>query len=235
MLFNIDKEIFDYFPGMKIVCVTARDIGGTVNSEAIDALLTAGWKSAGQAAAQYGNAQSHPNVLPWVEHMKAAGAPRKKFPSSIEALLKRAGKGGEPFRLMPAVDFYNAISLAYIVPAGGFDIDTLANGLELRLSREGDTFQALDSEAEEAVPPGEICYADGSSVVTRHFVWKQSKHALLTPESRNIFFVSEIPGELPQGTAEMVEKAFVDGLKNCFGVSASSQIVGAESASIEIT
>ena len=220
---------------MKIVCVTARDIdGAAVNPQAIDALLTAGWQSAGQAAAQYGNAQSHPNVLPWVEHMKAAGAPRKKFPSSIEALLKRAGKGGEPFRLLPAVDFYNAISLAYLVPAGGFDIDALANGLELRLSREGDTFQALDSEAEEAVPPGEICYADGSSVVTRHFVWKQSKHALLTPQSRNIFFVSEIPGELPQGSAEAVEKAFVEGLKECFNISARAQIADAESTSVEI-
>ena len=54
--------------------------------------------------------------------MKAVGVSRKKSPSSVEALVRRAGKGGEPVSISPVVDFYNAISLKYLVPAGGFDI-----------------------------------------------------------------------------------------------------------------
>jgi DNA/RNA-binding domain of Phe-tRNA-synthetase-like protein len=39
------------------------------------------------------------------------GVSGRKFPSSIEALLRRAFKGGEPLRINPLVDFYNAVSL----------------------------------------------------------------------------------------------------------------------------
>lgn len=234
MLFSVEKSVFGCFPGMKIVCVAARGVGEAVNGEAVSRLLAEGWKTAGEAAAAHGNPQSHPYVLPWVEHMKEAGAPRKKFPSSIEALLKRAGKGGEPFRIQPAVDFYNAVSLSCLVPAGGFDIDQLENGLVLRFSRDGDRFQALDSDTEEAIPAGEISYADGDIIVTRHFVWKQSKHALINPGTRNIVFVSEIPGELPEETTGIVAGKITDGLRECFGVEAAAQIVDEDNSSVEI-
>ncbi|MDP8946327.1 MAG: hypothetical protein M3N03_10425 [Actinomycetota bacterium] len=43
--------------------------------------------------------------------MTAMGVSGRKFPSSIEDLLRRAFKGGEPLRINPLVDFYNAVSL----------------------------------------------------------------------------------------------------------------------------
>ena len=59
------------------------------------------------------------------------------------------------------------------MPAGGFDIDQMEEGLSLRLSREDDRFMALDEEEEINVPAGEVSYADGNQIVTRQFVWKQ--------------------------------------------------------------
>lgn len=234
MEFRISSEIFQLFPGIQVVVALAMGVGAADHADEIDRLLHGAWALAGEAALAHGNAQSHPNIKPWGERMKAAGAPRKQFPSSIEALVRRAGKGGEPVSIGPVVDFYNAISLTHLVPAGGFDIDDLRGDLCLRLSREGDRFLALDSEEELQLPPGEVSYADGSTVITRHFVWKQARHTLLKPESRNIFFVSEILGELPAGTAQTVCDAFADGLLRFFGITAPTAILSEQQTAFEI-
>ena len=70
--------------------------------------------------------------------------------------------------------------------------------------------------------------------MTRHFVWKQSKHALINPGTRNIVFVSEIPGELPEETTGIVAGKITDGLRECFGVEAAAQIVDEDNSSVEI-
>lgn len=226
MEFCVDSEIFKLFPGIRFVCVIAKGIdSGKINKEAIKHMLHEGWSVAGKASVQYGNPQSHPNIKPWVARLKAIGVSRKKFPNSIESMVRRAGKGGEPFHIIPLVDFYNAIALSHIVPAGGFDIDQMKEGLSLRLSREGDTFMALDGQEEEHIPAGEVSYADGNQIVTRQFVWKQAKHLLLNEKTKNVFFVSEILGDLPYETADNVAKALVNGLWKCFGISTTAHIL----------
>ena len=77
----------------------------------------------------------------------------RHFPTSIEALLRRAMKGGSPFRINPLVDFYNAVSLRRVVPVGGFDLDRVPGPLSVRLTRDGDTFSALDADGAVPVPP----------------------------------------------------------------------------------
>lgn len=236
MRFTIEPEIFAKFPGMKIVTAVASAIQppGAEGLSGIDACAAAAWQFAGQEVAKHGNAQSHPHIKPWGERMREAGAPRKHFPSSIEALARRAGKGDQRIKINPLVDFYNAVSLQYLVPAGGFDIDALQSDLSLRLSRQGDAFTALDSSEAVAVPAGEVSYADGAEIITRHFVWKQSRHALLAPESKNVVFVSEILGDLPAEMAETVGRAFKDGLARFFALEARVAILDEQNTSLEL-
>src|SRR5215210_2695837 len=127
--------------------------------------------------------------------MTAMGVSGRQFPSSIEALLRRAFKGGEPPRINPLVDFYNAVSLRHVVPAGGFDLEDIDGALELRLTRQKDTFQPLDGSSEVGVEPGEVAYASGNEILTRYFVWKQSRKGLLDESTRLLFLVSEVLGK----------------------------------------
>ena len=236
MEFCVDSEIFKLFPGIRFVCVIAKGIdSGKINKEAIEHMLHEGWSVAGKASAQYGNPQSHPNIKPWVARLKAIGVSRKKFPNSIESMVRRAGKGGEAFHIIPLVDFYNSISLSHIVLAGGFDIDQIQEGFSLRLSREGDRFMALDEEKEINVPAGEVSYADGNQIVTRQFVWKQAKHLLLNEHTKNVFFVSEILGDLPYETADNVAKALVNGLWKCFDISTAAHILDERNTRLAIS
>ena len=128
----------------------------------------------------------------------------RHFPTSIEALLRRAMKGGTPFRINPLVDFYNAVSLRHTVPVGGFDLDRVPEPLAVRLTREGDTFSALDGDGSVPVPAGEIAYATGRTVLTRQLMWRQAREGLIHPETRSVFLVSESLPETGPGVAEAI-------------------------------
>ena len=112
---------------------------------------------------------------------------------------------------------YNLVSLSHVVPAGGFDLAELEGELWLRLTREGDVLTALDDSSTVSVDPGEVAYASGSTVLTRHFVWCQSRTGLITPSTQRVFLVSEILAGLDDDVAGEVLEALSSGLTEHFG------------------
>ena len=225
MQFVVEPAMFERFPGMKLPVVVADGIDNSTELPAVTERWRQVWAEAARTAGGYGNAQSHPRVRPWRERLRAVGAHPKEFPSSIEAMLRRALKGGEPFVINPLVDFYNSVSLRYVVPAGGFDLNQVTGPLELRFTRAGDQFTAMDDDATIAVAPGEVAYADGQTVLTRHFVWRQARTALITPSTRSVFLVSEVLGEVEDGVAEAVLAELREGVQAHFGGAPRSFIV----------
>lgn len=217
MRFTIQPEIFELFPGLRIPVAVARDIDNSGTQLVVEAAWRKTWVAA-SAAAVHGNAQSHPRIRPWRDRFRALGISGKEFPSSAEALLRRALKGGEPFTVNPLVDFYNTISLRHLVPAGAFDLDQVEGELALRLSRAGDTFRSLDAMEPIDVEPGEVAYANARCILTRHFVWRQARTGLIGPQTRNIILLSEVLGEVGSKVAEAVLADFASGLRERFGV-----------------
>ncbi|WP_376797066.1 B3/4 domain-containing protein [Thermogemmatispora sp.] len=215
MQFCVHDEIFNWFPGLTLAVVIAEGIDNSRVPPEVSEEWRKTWRRAGQQAAAYGNAQSHPHVRPWRERLRALGV-ASKFPSSIEALLRRALKGGEPFSINGLVDFYNTISLRHVVPVGGFDLEQVGGPLELRLTREGDHFIALGEEEPQQVQAGEVAYTDGNTILTRHFVWRQARQALILPQTRRVFLVSESLGEVGPQVAQAVLEDLVSGLQRCF-------------------
>lgn len=223
--FKVEPEVFQALPGLRIVVAWAEGVENGRPSDVADARWRAAWSEA-QVAAVHGNAQSHPHVRPWRERMQALGVSTKKFPSSVEALLRRALKGGEPFRINPLVDLYNSISLEHVAPVGGFDVAGLEGGrLALRRTRPGDRFHALGAEAAEEVPPGEIAYLTGNDVLTRHVNWRQSERAAITPATREVFLMSEVLPDLPEPVAAEIRGDFTVGLRTAFGAEVRAAVV----------
>ena len=130
--------------------------------------------------------------------------------SSVESLTKRAAKpDSKPFSINPLVDFYNAFSLKYLIPFGGFDMESdIAKEMSLRFSKEGDKFFALDADAAIDVPIGEVLYVSGNTVVTRHINWKQSKEGLIQDSSVNICLMAEILNGYPESQLADLQSDF---------------------------
>jgi len=101
MRFTVEAEIFQDFPGIRLPVAIAHGVNNKVEAPQLAAAWEEAWVEARDEARPYGNAQSHPRIQPWRDHFRALGVSPKEFPSSIEALLRRTLKGGEPSRISP--------------------------------------------------------------------------------------------------------------------------------------
>jgi DNA/RNA-binding domain of Phe-tRNA-synthetase-like protein len=231
--FVADPVVFERIPGMRIAVAYAGGVSNDRANEGIGERWRRAWSDAGRWKVTLPNPQSHPNVRAWREAFRGMGASPHDYPSSIEALLRRAMKGGEPFSINPLVDLYNAISLERVAPVGGFDVGAVRGTLDLRVTVEGDRFLPLDGERAEAVPAGEVAYADGADVLTRHLLWRQSRRALIAPATRDVILLSEALPASPVPADEMAVE-FARSLSSHLGVVAVTAVVDADTPSFEV-
>ena len=238
LTFSVQPEVFERLPNMRIAAVVATGIDNSVPRPDVEQRWREVWDATPARFAGLGSAQSHHRVAPWRTQMTSIGVSPKKHPVAIESIVRRAIKGGEPFLINPLVDWYNSVSLANVLPAGAFDAgELLAAGghLELRLTREGDRFHVLGADAPEAVAAGEIGYAIGHTILTRHLAWRQSVEAMVTPATTSVIVLSETIDAIERaepGTVESMRGAIGDGLAESFGVEPAGAIVSAENPSV---
>jgi DNA/RNA-binding domain of Phe-tRNA-synthetase-like protein/molybdopterin converting factor small subunit len=226
---RVGSPIWDAFDGMSIVVARVRDLDpGAVDAAGIAELLDGAWEQAREMAPAIPNAQSHPHVAPWRQRMSALGVSGGKFPSSIEALLRRALKGGPPPRIHPLVDLYNALSLRHITPLGAFDVARL-DELRLDLTEGMERFVALgdDEHDAEVVAQGEVAYLSGHDVLTRHFVWRQANLGAIGHETSEAVVLSEVLGELPSSVSDAVAGDLEEALRKYMGGTPDTRVLKA--------
>ena len=222
--FWVDPRLFSCFPGMHLVVAVVDGLDNRTQREGVNAMWTAAWRDVTTHGVD--DARKHPYVAAWRRDFAGLGVSMKRFPTSVEAMFRRALKGGQIFNINPLVDFYNALTLRHICPAGAFDLGALNEPVELRFTRKGDRFTALDSVEVVDIPPDEIAYASGNNVLTRHFMWRQSRAGLVNNESSEIFLVSEIPRVAGIETAAAMQQDFKQGLAEHFGCDCLSFVLG---------
>jgi B3/4 domain len=118
-----------------------------------------------------------PDYAAWRRAFRSFGAKPSRYPSSVEALLKRIAKGVPPPRINRLVDAYNAVSLRHVVPAGGEDLDRLLGDGRLRIADGSERFIIL-GEGEERVEhpqPREVVRIDEQDVTCRRWCWRQCR------------------------------------------------------------
>ena len=71
---------------------------------------------------------------------------------------------------------------------GAHDLDTIDEGLDVRLAEDGDTFIPFGSTEEERPDVGEAVYAADREIRTRRWTWRQSERGKITEETNAILF-----------------------------------------------
>ena len=74
----------------------AEDVSPSADAARVEELWRQSWEDAARSASDHDNPQSHPQVAAWRTAMSGIGISGRKFPNSIESLLRRAFKGGAP-------------------------------------------------------------------------------------------------------------------------------------------
>ena len=203
MLFSIQKNLFDILPDLTIGMVVARDVDNTHPFKEIDDLLT---QAVGEMKKNFvgDKAQDHPRIRPWRSAFTKLGISGSKFPSSIESMARRILKG-DPFpKINPLVDLYNSVSLRFLVPMGGHDLDTIGGNIHLQFAEGWEPFSPMGGGETTNVPKGELVYRDDREVLTRNWVWRQCEKDKATEKTRNIFIPIDVLGEVGRERADEI-------------------------------
>jgi DNA/RNA-binding domain of Phe-tRNA-synthetase-like protein len=185
--YRIAPEIFAGYPGYVRGLLFACEVR---NGPSPDALVQFLRESEAAAAAQLELATlaEHPRIKSWREAFRAFGAKPSEYKSSIEALARRALRADPLPSINALVDIGNLVSLRHLAPAGAHALDGVTGDLELRPATGAETFVALGSDVREHPEPGEIIFAEGETVLTRRWVWRQGQATLATPATTVVEF-----------------------------------------------
>lgn len=203
MFFSIQRELFDVLPDLTIGVVVAKGVDNRHSSSEIEELLD---QTISELKKNFNieKPQDHPRIKPWRTAFSKLGISGSKFPSSIESMTRRILRG-DPFpRINPLVDLYNSISLKYLVPMGGHDIDTLKGDIYLKFAEGWERFTPMGGDETMIVPKGELVYRDAQDVLTRNWVWRQCEKDKATENTKNIFIPIDVLGEVGRERADEI-------------------------------
>ena len=216
MYYQVSEEIFEKLPTACFGAVAVRGLDNTRRLPELEAMLQENIAVCQQYFADK-KPKETPDILPYREAFRALDINPNKFLCSIEALLTRIAKGKGFPAINAAVDLGNAISIKYHLPIGAHDIDSLEEGLDVRMAAEGDTFIAFGETEEEIPEPGEAVYASGHEVRTRRWTWRQSERGKITEETKAILFPIDGFSDVNEAAVRAATAEFVELLHRFFG------------------
>jgi DNA/RNA-binding domain of Phe-tRNA-synthetase-like protein len=232
MLFAIQKELFDLLPDLTIGAVVARGVDNTHPSKEIDDFLI-------QAVEEMKNnfvgdkAQEHPRIKPWRTVFSKLGISGSKFQGSVESMARRVLKG-DPFpKINPLVDLYNSVSLRFLVPMGGHDLDTIEGNIYLRFAEGWEPFTPMGGGETVRVSKGELVYRDDREVLTRNWVWRQCEKDKATEETKNIFIPIDVLGEVGRERADEIIQELSKMIPKYLGGALFSTILNSKNLCVE--
>ncbi len=207
--YSISPEIFQMYPGYVRGVVIAHGVRNGLSSDELVGMLRQAEESL-RARLTIEKIAEEPRITAWREAYRKFGAKPSEFRSSVEAMARRALRS-EPLPSINAlVDIGNILSLRRLMTVGGHAIDLLKGDIALRLATGGEEFVAFGTTEIEHPLPGEVIFAEGNTVLTRRWTWRQANHTLTLLETTAIEFnVDGLPpvpvSEVEQACAEVVE------------------------------
>jgi DNA/RNA-binding domain of Phe-tRNA-synthetase-like protein len=185
LTYLISQEIFEKYPGYCRGVVLAFDVLNGPSPERLVQMLRHAEASV-RRQVTIENIAEHPRIKPWREAYKAFGAKPSEFRSSVEAMARRALRNDMIPSINTLVDIGNIVSLEHLMPVGGHSMDELTRDIDLRLATGEENFVPFGSTEAEHPLPGEVIFAEGNTVLTRRWTWRQANHTLTLPETRSI-------------------------------------------------
>ena len=193
----VHADVGARFPQLRIELVVATGLDNTGHWPDAESALAAA--EADAAAGALTRSEDDPAIASWHAAYRAFGTNPRRTRPSVDALLRRLVRQGRLPRVNGAVDAYNATSVRFAVPAGAFDLDRLGAHVEIRPATPDDRFTPLgEPDVVETPGAGEIVYAQGNEVLTRHWNHRDA-HATRVKEGTTsaVFMLERVSADVP--------------------------------------
>ena len=230
----ITDTIFDEFPELVLGVVILHNIDNSQNTTEITAMLR---QAEATLPGKFGSTSvvEHPYIATWREAYRKFGAKPKDYPSSVENLVRRVLNGATIRHINNLVSLYNMISLRYILPVGGEDLDKVVGDVQLTRAGNGEPAVFLLGEKEARAPrAGEIIYKDEVGAICRRWNWKEADRTKLTQETQNAFLVIETLPPVTRDTVETAIRELADLVKQYCGGTVSRAFLDKDNREIKL-
>ncbi|MBI2102833.1 hypothetical protein HYT55_03270 [Candidatus Woesearchaeota archaeon] len=149
-----------------------------------------------------------PKINIWREAYLKFNAKPKDNKSSVENLYQLVLRGIKLKPISALVDTYNFVSLKYMIPLGGEDVDMIKGDLRLTFAGENEEAVLLLGDKEARAPHvGEIIYRDAISTICRRWNWREAERTKLTENTKNCILILEgLPPFTKQGVKMITEE-----------------------------
>lgn len=145
----------------------------------------------------------HPYIRSWREMYKKFGTRPGDYRPSAEALLRRVLKGRGLPSINTAVDAYNSVSLRFLTPMGGFDLNKVVGDIDIRFANNGEEFTPIGASLVEETYKGEVVYSDEIRIMTRRWNHRDCDQTKITEETSNIILFADGSAGIPEKTISM--------------------------------
>ncbi|MBI3290311.1 hypothetical protein HYZ78_02855 [Candidatus Microgenomates bacterium] len=216
MKFRIDEEIFRDFDHPFIGVIVACGVDNHGTNPEIAPLLRA---AEAELKKQFEGVEvtEHHHIVPWREAYQKFGAKPREFRCSAEALSRIVLRGNELRNISKLVDVYNYISIKYILPVGGEDIDRMQGDLVLTYATGDEPYSALGQDENDPPQKGEVVYKDDLGVLCRRWNWREGDRTKLTEDTTNAVLVIESLSPIPQELAQKATNELAELVKKYCG------------------
>lgn len=187
LYYSIDQDVFVLFPEYVRGVVLACDVTNLESPSEIVEMLRAGEASVRERL-NLAELTTHPQIASWREAYRKAGIKPRDYRSSIEAMTRRVLRNQELPSISALVDISNIFSLRHFLPAGAHAVDFVTHDIALRRASGEEEFVPFGSNEVEHPDPGEIIFAEGNTVLTRRWTWRQANHTLTVMNTQALEF-----------------------------------------------
>ena len=216
MEYNI-SNIIEKYPEINIGVLIGKNIDNTKNIDELDEMQR---EAINQAQKQIGDQPitKHPHIASWRNLYRSFGTKPGDYRPSAEALIRRSIKTGRLPRINNVVDLYNLVSVKYIIPMGGFDLDKIDGDIHLRFSEGLEDFTPLGQSEKQQTYQGEVVYADNTRILTRRWNYRDADQTKITPSTKNIVMFLDAGPEIPNKKVQEALEDFSKLMRNyCSG------------------
>jgi DNA/RNA-binding domain of Phe-tRNA-synthetase-like protein len=138
-----------------------------------------------------GPESGRPEIQAWRRAFAQQGLKPTQYRCASESLLRRLRKEGSLPDLHPLVTLANAISAAYAIPVGVFDLGQVTGDLTVRYAHGDEDYLTFSGETERPAP-GEVIFADSAGHVhARRWTNRQSGRSAVQDRTERVLIVAE--------------------------------------------
>lgn len=233
MKFTIDKKVLEKFPSLLVALPIITGFDNTKSAkEVLDFLRQTETKLRTEITPETFWKDSC--VTAYLDCFKAFGSDPQKFVPAHVALAARVLEGKNLPDINPMVNLYNAMSLKYLTPIGGENLDSLYGNFILKFAQGGEQWIPIGGGKSKSAIAGELVWGDDLDLSTRALNWRQCDRTKMTAETKNGYFIMDGFSEVNKDNIQKAADEFAEIATKLLGGEAKIYWLGKDKPTMEI-